>query len=258
MAVLTRAEPGEQRRTGGAPRRIERRESLPGGRAVVGGLLVGLAAVGTFAAWQAAGGEPTTDYVVAARDVGVGERLVPDDLDVATMDLGEATAAGAFTTDASSLVLGQITVAPLAAGDLVQRSAIVVPDDAEARRQLSFPVEAAHGLAGSVERGEVVDVVVSSGDGRSRIAVAGAVVADIQGDELGGGLVVLVSVPADADVVSIAGALHQGDITLVRATGAPPLTVDQPGAPVDGDPGADAPVDVDTDVDAGEIVEPGD
>ncbi len=244
MAVLTRAEPGERRRTSAAPRRIERRESLPGGRAVVGGLLVGLAAVGTFAAWQAAGGEPTSQYVVAARDVGVGARLAPDDLEFATMDLGEATAAGAFTADASSLALGQITVAPLAVGDLVQRSAIVVPDDAEARRQLSFPVEAAHGLAGTVERGEVVDVVVSSGEARSRIAVAGAVVADIQRDELGGGLVVLVSVPADADVVSIAGALHQGDITLVRATGAPPLADDTSGiAPVDGSQDADVGVD---------------
>lgn len=227
MAVLTRAEPAERRAPRPETRRIERRRSLPGGRAVVGGLLVGLAAVGTFAAWQAADGEPTTQYLLAARDVGIGERLTPDDLVLATMELGDATAAGAFDEAAAALAVGQLAVAPLAEGDLVQRSAIVVADDAEPRRQLSFPVDQARALAGTLERGEVIDVVVSYGDGTSAVAVSGAVVADlVGGEDFGGGVVVLVSVPGDADVVAIAGALQNGDVTLVRATGAPSLDAD--------------------------------
>src|SRR5687768_720166 len=50
-------------------RAVRRRSALPTGRAVVGGFLVALAALGIFAAYSSATAGPTTSYVVARRDL---------------------------------------------------------------------------------------------------------------------------------------------------------------------------------------------
>ena len=104
------------------PRRIERRVPLPGGRAVVGGLLVTLAAVGVFVSWAAAGEDVTRPVVVAAADIRPGEVIGADDVEVRSLELPAALADGAYA-DPQPLV-GAVAVAPLAEGELVQRSAV--------------------------------------------------------------------------------------------------------------------------------------
>ncbi len=54
----------------------------------------------------------------------------------------------------------------LAAGELVQRSAVVVPESAAPTgRQLSFAIDRADALAGTLEVGEPVDVLATTDDG---------------------------------------------------------------------------------------------
>src|SRR5205085_11204950 len=65
----------------GAGRRVvARRPALPGGRAVVGGFLVALAAVGGFAGWTRATADTRVRYLAASRDLPVGRRIGPGDL----------------------------------------------------------------------------------------------------------------------------------------------------------------------------------
>lgn len=222
MVVASGIEPSTN---GGVPprgRRVAgRRPALPNGRAVVGGLLVAAAAVGTYAAWSGADDPPSTRFVVAARDLSVGQVVGVDDVELVAMELGGGVAAGAFDAADASLVVGQLTVAPLGAGDLVQRSALVVPEDAEPARQLSFAIDVSAALAGTLEQGERVDVLVTTGgdeEATSEVVAAGAVVARLVGDVDDGRLVVLLSVDDGTDLATLVTAARRGELTLVRTT----------------------------------------
>lgn len=207
------------------PRLAGRRPALPNGRAVAGGLLVAAAAVGTFAAWTGADEAPSTRYVVASRPLPVGTVLGADDLDEVAFDAPPALAERSF--DTASLVVGQRTVAPLTEGELVQRSAVVVPEGDDTGRQLSFAVDVADALAGTLEVGERVDLLATYGaaadDSVTEVVAAGATVAALPlGDEVARGqTVVLLSLPADADVLAVTHAIRQGAVTVVRATDEP-------------------------------------
>lgn len=209
----------------GPPRRVAgRRPALPNGRAVVGGLLVAASVVATFAVWSGADDEPATAFVVAARDLPVGEVLDPADLEVARADLPGALGGRAFTDVGP--VVGQRTVAPLAEGELVQRSAIVVPEEDGGGRQVSFAIDVADALAGTLEAGESVDLLVtygSGGDSRTEVVAAGATVAAIpeDDDDVAGQTVVLVSLPEGTDVLAVTNAIRQGALTIVRSVGRP-------------------------------------
>lgn len=219
-----------------------RRPSLPNGRAVLGGLLVAAGAVGTFAAWSSAGDPPSTEFVVASHDLPVGEVLDEGDLELAALDVPASLAGRAFQEAAA--VVGQRTVAPLAEGELIQRSAIVVPEDFGGGRQLSFAIETADALAGTLEEGEIVDLLVtygaSAGGSVTEVVASGATVARLPADDDGGGgqVVVLLSVSEDTDVLALTNAIRQGELTIVRSIGSPlppgdrfEPTVDAPVAP---------------------------
>src|SRR5688500_7653472 len=66
----------------GDGRVIRRRRPLPGNRAVVGGFLVAVAIVGTFATVSSAGDDHRITLVVARDDLAVGDRITADDLAV--------------------------------------------------------------------------------------------------------------------------------------------------------------------------------
>jgi Flp pilus assembly protein CpaB len=207
------------------PRLAGRRPALPNGRAVVGGLLVAVAVVGTFAAWSGVDDEPDGRVVVAARDLPVGETIDPGDIELVAVDLPGRLAARAF--DDIAPVLGQRTVAPLTEGELVQRSAIVVPEDSAGGRQISFAIDVADALAGTLEEGETVDLLVtygSGGDSSTEVVAAGATVAALpadDGDDVGGQTVVLLGLPEGTDVLALTNAIRQGSLTIVRSVGAP-------------------------------------
>lgn len=195
---------------------------------MVGGLLVAAAAVGTYAAWSGADDPPSTSYVVAAVDLPPGHVLTPGDLALEPIDLPTTLAGRAFT--GSAVVVGQVTVAPIVEGELVQRSAVVSPEGASPSRQVSFAIDPADALAGTLEDGEIVDVLVTYGsdlESVTEVVVSGATIASVPDvSDLGSGrTVVLLSLPRDADVLAVTSALRRGDITLIRTTGsgAPPL-----------------------------------
>lgn len=210
--------------TGAAARTAGRRPTLPNGRAVLGGLLVATAAIGTFAAWSGADAPPSTRYVVAARDLPVGELVEADDVELVALDAPAALADRAFAT--TQLVIGQRTVAPLRAGELVQRSAVVVPEGTADGHQVSFAIAPSDALAGTLEEGEAVDLLATYGasatSSTTEVVAAGAVVARLtEGDGTSrGDVVVLLSLPPSADVLAVTNAIQQGALTIVRSTGA--------------------------------------
>lgn len=213
----------------GRGRRIAPRRGLPGGRAVVGGLLVAVAAVGTFAAVSGAGQGPGTSYVVAARDVEPGATLTPDDLELSAIDLPAGQRARAFTQVGD--LTGAVAVGPLSEGELVQAGGLAEGSDAGVPT-LSLSLPEANADAGDLQRGDTVQVYATYGSDTGGTTVLLAPEATVVGVEAGdetvatGGEVLLrLAVPAPEERAAVLNAAVTGEVALVRTTG-----VDEPGA----------------------------
>lgn len=220
----------------GGARRLGRRRTLPGGRAVVGGFLVALAAVGVFAGYTSATADTRHPFLVARRDLPLGHRVVASDLAALPMDL-PARLRGRVYRDAAALV-GAVVIGPVAAGELVQSSAVVrATGDGPGERQISFPIESARAVGGGLRRGEFVDVLATYGtgaDGFTTAVVRGARVADrsqARGSLSDGGTEVITLVlPRPDDALAVAHAVSSGTVMLVRG-GPPPTDALEPDPP---------------------------
>src|SRR5690606_26802825 len=105
------------------PERLPRpRRSLPDGRAVLGGLLVACAMLGTWWVSTSAHQGAPTRYLVAARAIAPGHRFEPADVRLVAMDLAPPVRAGALTDPAA--LEGSVALGPLTEGALVQEAAL--------------------------------------------------------------------------------------------------------------------------------------
>jgi hypothetical protein len=239
--MLTRATSGIEQDE--PARTIQRRRSLPGGRAVVGAFLVIVATVGTFGAYLSATAAPSTSYVVAARAFEVGEVVMQEDLvgDGAgvrpvALELPPEVAGRALPADDGAVdrLVGQLVVAPLAAGDLLLAShfADVATADRGVVLSLSLPAERA--LAGRVAAGERIDLVATftaagARGSETRIVARdiGIVAVNAAGDGLSGGRVtLLVEVDDLATAQAVQHAVDTAEIAVLR--GADPTVPSPP------------------------------
>lgn len=208
-------------------RTVRRRRGLPGSRAVVGGLLVAASAVGLFAAATNSGDGTLRSYVVARHELAAGTRLQPSDLALAPMELAPPARTRAF--DSAQPLVGATLIAPLGPGELVQASAVVARKGDAASRELSFTLERGR-LGAGVKQGERADLLATYGTGTEAYTVVVVRQALLVGIERprtstgeNGPATVTVAVDDPADALALAHAIQQGKVTLVRATGAPPL-----------------------------------
>ena len=230
--VDTAARPAPAGRNGttSAPvRRVVRRRSLPGSRAVVGGFLVAAASVGTFAAYTTASTSPGHTFVVLTRDISAGERLATADVRLVPGDL-PAEQRGTVLTDLD-VATGAVAVSPLREGQLLATSDVVKLAGVDGRGQLSIPVEPARANNGQLTPGELVDVIATSTAAGSTstetIAVDAVVVRVFTGDQSLGStssVVVTLSLAAD-ELEPVADAAAGAVISLARVSG-----LDRPGS----------------------------
>ncbi len=217
---------GARRGRSGAGRR-----SLPSGRALVGGLLVTMAAVVVFAAYAGANEGPSTSVVVARRDLDPGQRLGADDVEVRSVEVSSEIADRSYS-DATKLI-GAVTLGPVGAGELVQEGAVRLDDGSStgaaeaAGPEFSFPVDRERALAGDVRPGEEVDLLATFGSGSdatTEVLARRARILHVQEARTGtlgssGRLVLTVGLASDAEVVDVAHASEVAVITLVRPSG---------------------------------------
>lgn len=196
---------------------VRRRRPLPGGRAALGGLLVAVAAVGTFAAASGATADPRQSFVVARGDVAVGQRLTRADLATGRMDLPSFVRRRAFAASEVDELVGSVVIGPMARGELVQASSVV--RDAPEGRQVSLALDPARAVGGDLQAGEFVDVLATV-DGSTSTVVRSARVAAVR--DRGGlagadSLVVTLDVPTEEAAVAVTRAVDAGHVTLVRS-----------------------------------------
>jgi Flp pilus assembly protein CpaB len=207
---------------------LRRRVALPGGRAIVGGLLVAAAALGVFAVSAGAGGQPATSYVTVVGPVPPGQRLEPADLQLVPIDLPGSTAALSF--DSLDEAVGAITLAPLEGGELLARSGVLAADadtgPLPPSAEFSFPVERERAVDGSLQPGERVDVLATydTTDGGyttvitrdARVTAIAAAGSDTLASP--GTLVLTLAVSSPDEVLALAHASEVAAVTVVRAT----------------------------------------
>ena len=225
---------------------IERHRGLPGGRAVVGGVLMALAALGVYLAYDQASAGSSTPVVVAARDLRVGQILGEGDLDTVDAELPDAVEDGAFTS--ADALIGRVVLGPIGDGEIVQAAAITEGAATPELHEIAVRLPRGQIAVGRLKEGERVDVFATYDD-RTSSVVRGAEVVQIEADDSGSltsdrEVTLVVAVPSGDAVAAVVHALRTGDVTVVRSTFAAttaedPLTyTDDPG-PSSPDAGAE-------------------
>lgn len=159
-ATTTRPVEQTDRRTAGAIWR-------PRGRAVLGGLLVAVAAIVAFTTAASAGEGAGRTVVVAARAIPVGHRISDADLTTRTIALGDP---GGLLTH-GSVAIGAVAIGPIGEGEFVQRSAIAIDDGAGSAPEITIAADRDHALNGELRSGESIDVLATYGTGNDAVTV---------------------------------------------------------------------------------------
>ena len=210
----------------GSGRSITPRRGLPSSRAVVGGLLVALAALGTWAAASGTGQGDPTRYAVATKAIGPGQRIEPGDVGWAEVDLPAAQRGQAFTDGRQ--VIGAVALGPLAPGDLLQAGALAPAAGRPEEREVSFAVDADWAVAGRLRSGDRIDVFATAEDGAdgasSTLVLGSATIrridtSDGDGFAASNRQIITVGIDSGADAEALITAARGGDLTVLRVTG---------------------------------------
>lgn len=225
--VATAASDVEQNHRAGPVRAVRPHRSLPGGRAVVGALLVTVAAVALFGAYLGATSSPEQRYLVATRDVAKGDRLARGDLEAQVMDPSATVADRAFTSPEQ--LRGAVALAPLHHGELVNRSMVAEDRTRPGIAQVSFSLDADRAVDGTLQAGDRVDVLVTYGTGTgsstevvaTRAELLSTPVAVAASSGLSGTRRQTVRLAVDSldNGLRVVNAVRAGEVTLVRTTG---------------------------------------
>ena len=232
-----------------APRRVHRLRRLPAGRAVVGALLVTLAAVGVFAAHLQATVAPTSRYLVAGGTIAPGTTFGSVDevrgaLTSAPLDLVPELAARAVEVGQLETLVDRVVLSPLQFGDLVTRSAFAPKGAVADEWTFSFPVPTSNAVAGALRPGERIDVAAtheSAGERHTAFVVRDVSLLAVQGDDgeaIGGSdeLALTVALGSPDEVLALGHAVNTASIFVARASatsgrGDDPVPVHRGGAP---------------------------
>ena len=249
--VRTTAPTSEQRQPsghGGADRRIRRQRGLPGGRAVVGALLVAASAVAVFAAYLNTTSEPATRYVVADGIIPPGTMIADRQtalelFSAAPIDLLPPIDQRIFPVEELDSLVGQVVIVAMERGDLLQRSAVLQAGGVGDAQVLSFSVPRTDAVAGHLVPGERIDVLATStlsGETFTAFIVRGVPLVGIEpGTGSGGGSVTLtVAVSSLEDVQALGHAVNTASVFVARSTVSAGDAQQAPGAYV---PSPDAP-----------------
>jgi Flp pilus assembly protein CpaB len=214
---------------------------------VVGGLLVAVAAVGTFAAWSGANKGPSSRYVVATHTVAAGTALGPEDMKTVAIDLPAAVAERSFS-DRDALV-HSITLGPLESGELVQSGNVLPARGAKPHPEFSFGIDAERAVDGSLRPGDRIDILVTYGTGAgsvTQLVSSDARVLGVDGGAASGlsdarRQVLTVALTSADEVLAVTNAARAGEMTVARSTGVekvPTIGSFQPHVPEPGSAGA--------------------
>lgn len=198
----------------------------PTNRAILGGLLVALSALGLYAATAMATEDESTSWLVARRAIPPGSTVTKDDLALARGSLPPAVS-GHLLADWRQ-VIGKVTSRPIERDSLITTDAVqpVVASDAKGRR-VSVELPRASALGGAVSVGQRLDVVaIGDGDEPAAVVAPRATVVAVSSPQSGtlidsgaGSLsnrVVVTVIVASVDEATAVLAASKGGLSLIE------------------------------------------
>ena len=203
---------------------LKSRRALPSGRAVLGALLVTLAALGVLLASRLGDDATFQDVVVARQDLAPGAVIEADD--VATIRIRLDEDADWVINDPAEVV-GNLVVGPVAQLEFLQRSNVVesLPDSIPSGLAVvSVDLDPDHAPP-SLAPGELISIYETGTDGETTRLIADRVlvVSYDTGGETSSSSAVLRLAIADGDVAAklVRAAALADDIAVIGVNGAP-------------------------------------
>ena len=243
LGTMTKSGSEPDRSTVSPHRRIRRARGLPGGRAVVGALLVTGAAVGVFAAYLNATAEPSTAYLVAGRTIEPGTRFadLDDVLDAVrsdAIDVAPELAARLVPVGEVESLVGRVVLAPLEFGDLITRTVVVDDGGVAGAHTMSIPIARSDAVAGTLRAGERIDVLATYGSGdnaSTAFVVRGVPLLRVTGSDgeavtTSDELILTVAVTAPEDVQALGHAVNTASVFVTRSLATAVSSGSTPGA----------------------------
>ncbi len=168
---------------------------------------------------------PTGRVVVTTHAVRLGSTIGAADVAVEAVSLPGEVAAQTFSS--VDQVVGAVALAPLAAGAIVEPSAVAVGRPRSSSAELSFPVDRNRALDGALQVGEPLDLLATygTGDTARTVVVARAVrLVDLDDDTHGGlestgKVVVTIQLRDPTTLLAVTHATEAAAVTLVRSRG---------------------------------------
>lgn len=207
---------------GDSLRSITGRRSLPGSRAIVGGALIAIAALGTFVVASGLGHHDGRLVVVATHDLTPGMRLTAGDVHVVRTTIDDSLATHMASSVAA--VTGQTIVGFIAQGEALQAGSVM--NKRSEQPEISFALASARAVAGTLRSGERVDVLATARGTSNTDAVSAAENATVLSVDKGAtslgqnaDLTITLAVNSRDEAARVAAAVARDDITLVRTTG---------------------------------------
>lgn len=204
-------------------RAITPRRGLPSGRAIVGALLVTIAAVGAFIAATVGDDTPDTAYLVLNEPIAAGAAVSVDMVEAVPMELSPSVAESSLVSTVG--LDGAVALRDLRAGELLSAADLIATPVVDGEpigsvHELTFGIPLDRTPAG-ILRGDRVTVLATI-DTQTQVAIEDALVLaiDTEPDSIGasGRGVLTLAIDDPADVVAVAHLTQVADITVVRST----------------------------------------
>ncbi|MSZ88658.1 MAG: hypothetical protein F2585_04860 [Actinobacteria bacterium] len=220
--------------SGGATRKrlAPRVRPRPNGRALVGALLVTLAAVGAFIVAGADSEPPTQPVLVARRSLSPGELLTTSDLEIRRVTLPDGFDTRTYSDPAQ--VVGGAMLAPLGQGELLQRSAVLTDTSGQTGTlEFSFPIDRDRAMNGELRPGETIDLLATYGtgiDAVTSVLARNAIVLQVDDESDGtmgatGRVVLTIGLASADELIDAVHAAQVAGLTAVRSTRAGSSTI---------------------------------
>ncbi len=176
------------------------------------------------------GNEATVEVAVAAEDIRAGTALTSLHLEPVTVPADDVLTSRFLPATAIESVGGKLALRPIAAGEPILESDLLVVENRDGLRAMSIPIEQSRAVSGALARGDVVDVILVE-NGLATYVATGVEVLDVPSTDtnvLGARSGYAPTVAVDStQALRIAAALDTGDVHIVRSTGARAPELDQ-------------------------------